>query len=64
MTGADPKILKMEVLYDGHHGWPTMKILGFRWSDKAKMETASFWRNISTTIFKLPQFLYTLKACR
>ena len=36
-TGADPKILKRGgALYDGHHGWPTKKILGFRWSKKAK----------------------------
>ena len=28
----------------GHHGWPTKKILGFKWSTKAKitLETLSF----------------------
>ena len=24
-------------LYVGHHGWPTKKLLGFRWSKKAKI---------------------------
>ena len=46
-------------LYVGHHGWPTNKILGFRWSKKAKitLETKSFWRNISISIFKFSPFL-------
>ena len=41
LSGADPEIL---ALYVGHHGWPTKKILGFRWSKKAKitLETKSF----------------------
>ena len=44
-TGADPEILKKGVLYMGHHGWPTKKILGFRWSKKVKitLETITFW---------------------
>ena len=39
-------------LHVGHHGWPTKKIFGFRWSKKAKitLETISFGQNIS--IFK------------
>ena len=44
-AGADPKILKRGgVLYVGHHGWPTNKVLGFRWSKKAKkiLETKAF----------------------
>ena len=43
--GADTEILKRGALYVGHHGWPTKKILGFRWSKKAKitLETISFW---------------------
>ena len=53
-------------LYVGHHGWPTKKILGFRWSKKAKitLETISFWQNISISIFKFSPFLYTMKACQ
>ena len=37
----------------------------FRWSKKAKMklETVSFWRKISISIFKFSPFLYTMKAC-
>ena len=29
----------------GHHGWPTKKILGFKWSTKAKitLETIGVW---------------------
>ena len=52
------------VLYVGHYGLPTKKILGFRWSEKAKitLETISFWRNISISIFKFSPFLYTVKA--
>ena len=52
------------MLYVGHHGWPTKKILGFRWSKKAKtmLETISFWQNISISIFKFSIFLYTVKA--
>ena len=47
-TGADPEILKRGwgwgALYVGHHGWPTKKVLGFRWSKKAKitLETIAF----------------------
>ena len=43
-AGADPEILKRGALYVGHHGWPTKKILGFRWSKKAKitLETKAF----------------------
>ena len=53
-------------LYDCHHGWPEKKILGFRWSKKAKimLETISFWQNISLSIFKFSPFLYTMKACQ
>ena len=43
-TGADPKILKKGMLYDGHHGWLTKKILGFRCPKRAKttLETKAF----------------------
>ena len=37
LPGADPEILKRGELYVGHHGWPSKKILGFRWSKKAKI---------------------------
>ena len=52
---------KKVVLYVGHHGWSTKKILGFRWSKKAKITfwTISFWQNTSTSIFKFsPSFIY------
>ena len=51
IAGADPEI---------------SKILGFRWSKKAKitLETISFWQNISISIFKFSPFLYTMKACQ
>ena len=43
-SGADPEILKRGALYVGHHGWPKKKILGFKWSKKAKitLETKAF----------------------
>ena len=49
-----------------NHGWPTKKMLGFRWSKMAKitLETISFWQNISMSIFKVSPFLYIMKACR
>ena len=46
--GPDPKILKRKwgggSLYVGHDSWPTKKVLGFRWSKKAKitLETKAF----------------------
>ena len=44
VTVVDPEILKGEGLKVGHHGWLTKKILGFRWSKKARimLETISF----------------------
>ena len=61
-TEADPEILKRGgAFYVGHHGWTTKKILGLRWFEKAKitLETISFWRNISISIFKFSQiFIY------
>ena len=52
--------------YVSHHGWWTKKILGFRWSKKAKitLENKSFWRNISISIFKFSPFLFTMKTCQ
>ena len=46
--------------------WPTKKILGFRWSKKAKipLETISFWWNISISTFSFSLFLYIMKGCR
>ena len=69
LARADPDILKkkgMGALYVSHHGWSTKKVLGFRWSKKAKitLETISFWRNISISFFKFSPFLYTIKACQ
>ena len=53
-------------LYVSHHGWPTKKVLAFRWSKKAKitLETTSCWQNISTSIFKFSPYLHTIKACQ
>ena len=44
LAGVDSEILKRGALYVGHHGWLTKKILGFRWSKKAKitLETKAF----------------------
>ena len=66
-TGADPEILKRGgALCRPIYGWLTKKILGCRWSKKAKkpLETISFGRNISTSIFKFSPFLYTMKPCQ
>ena len=65
-SGEDPEILKRWVLYVGHYAWSTKKILGFRWSKKAKitLETISFWWNTSIGIFKFSPFLYTMEACQ
>ena len=43
-SGADPETWKGGALYIGHHDWPTKKILGFRWSKKAKitLQTKAF----------------------
>ena len=62
--GADPKILKKGRVC--HHDWTTQKILGFRWFKKTKitLETVSFWRNTSLSIFRFSPFLYLMKACR
>ena len=64
IQGRIQRFWKEEALYVGHHGWPTKKILDFRWSKKAKitLEAISFWRNISISIFKFSRFLYTMKA--
>ena len=52
-------------LYVSHHGWPTKKVFGFRWSKKVKitLKTISSWQNISISILKFSPFLYTMKAC-
>ena len=44
ISGVDPEILKGGALYVSYHGWPTKKLLGFKWSKKAKitLETKSF----------------------
>ena len=51
---------------DFEKGWRSLsaKMLGFRWSKKAKMtlETIGFWQNISISIFKFSPFLCTMKA--
>ena len=59
LSGAVPDIFKKGALYIGHHGWPTKKILGFRWSEEAEitLETISFWQDISISISKFSPFL-------
>ena len=54
------------VLYVSHNVWPTKKILGFWWSNKAEITlgTIRFWQNISISIIKFSPFLYTMKACQ
>ena len=51
--GGSRDFEKGVALYVGPHGWPTKKILGFRWSKKARitLESISFWQNISISIF-------------
>ena len=46
-------------------GWPTKKILGFRWYKKTSimLETISFWQNISISIFKFSPFYHFFKIC-
>ena len=46
------------LLYFGHYGRPTKKMVGMRWFEKAALETISFWRNILISIFKFsPVFI-------
>ena len=42
--GGSRDLEKGGALFDGQHGWPTKKVLGFRWSKKAKitLETKAF----------------------
>ena len=64
--GRIQRFWKGVALYIGQHGWCTKKILGFRWSEKAKimLETISFQQNISISIFKFSSFFYKMKACQ
>ena len=57
-TGADQKILKKGVLYDGHHGWLTKKILGFRWPKRANitLETKAFGKTFVSVFSNFPHF--------
>ena len=56
--GRIQRFWKGVALYVGHHGWPTKKILRFRWSKKTNitLETISFEQNISISIFKFSPF--------
>ena len=60
-SGADPEILKRR-----RSSLAVEEKFRFQWFKKAKitLETISFWQNISISIFKFCQFLYTVKACR
>ena len=64
MQGRIQKFWKGGALKVGDHGWPTKNILGFRCSKEVKitLETISFWRNISISIFKFSPFLCTIEA--
>ena len=59
LQGRIQRFWKRVALYVSHHGWPAKKILGFRWSKKAKitLETIGFWQNISVSIFRFSPFL-------
>ena len=65
-TGADPEILKRGGTLCRPPWLADEDILGFWWSEKAKikLETISFWQNISISILKFCPFLYTMKACQ
>ena len=43
---------------DGNHGWPTKKILGFRWSKKAKLtlEPTSFGKKFLSAFSNFRHF--------
>ena len=65
LQGRIQRFWKGGALMDGHHVRSTKKILGFRWSKKAKitLKTISFRQNISSSFFKFSPFLCTMKAC-
>ena len=58
LQGRIQRFRKGVALFVDHHGWPTKKSLGFRWSKKAKitLETTSFEQNISISIFKFSPY--------
>ena len=60
LQGRIQRFWKGVALCVGHHVWPTKKILGLRWSKKAKImiEAIDFWKNISISIIKFSLFLY------
>ena len=47
-------------LYVGHHGWPKKNILGFRWSEKAKitLETKAFGETFLSVFSNFLHFMY------
>ena len=55
-------------VYVVHHGWPMKKILGLRWSKKAKimLETKAFGKTSLSVFSNFLHFLYIniMKACR
>ena len=61
--GRIQRFSKEGVTYVGHHGWLTKKILGFRWSKKAKtmLETKVFGE---TFLSVFSNFLHLMKAFR
>ena len=60
-TKNTPDILsggKNSAFYVGHHGWPTKKILGFRWSKKTKimLESKAFGEKFLSVFSNFPHF--------
>ena len=52
-------------LYVRHHGWLTKKILGFRWSKKAKITLKNVFGEIFLSVFLNCLYFYILwKPCR
>ena len=57
----DPEILKGGgALYVDHHDWPTEKILGLRWSKKARITLETkFFGKIFLSVFSNFRHFYT-----
>ena len=56
--GRFQRFWKGVALYFGHHGWPAKKMLGFRWSKKAKITLGcmSFFNKIFLNISNISKF--------
>ena len=63
-SGRGSRVSEKWVYSASHHGWSIKKVLGFRWSKKAKttLQLLKFSQNISISIFKFSPFLHIIKA--